>query len=75
VKKQELLERAVIIALRDLRLRQGIDYGEMARRTKLHRTSISLIERGLRHPSFVAVLKMAEALGVDVADLLRQHTP
>lgn len=67
----EQAEQLIIARLKKARLEQGLDYGEISRRTKLHRTTISLIERGLRHPSLLAVLKIAEALHIPCEELLK----
>jgi transcriptional regulator with XRE-family HTH domain len=36
----------------------------------LHRTEISLLERGLREPRLLTIIKLADALGVEAGDLI-----
>lgn len=43
----------------------------MARRTGFHCVTICRIERGQRNVAFLDVLRMAEALEVDIEELLR----
>lgn len=64
------IEKTVIERLKAERMKQNMSYGELAQRTGLHRTALSLIERGERHPSLVNVLRIAEALGVKLEKLL-----
>lgn len=44
----------------------------VAERSGLSQQMVSYVERGLRRPTLETVLRMADALGVDLADLLRQ---
>jgi transcriptional regulator with XRE-family HTH domain len=52
------------------RHRTGLSQEEVSFRASLHRTEISLLERGLRLPRVDTALKLAAALGVGVDDLL-----
>jgi DNA-binding XRE family transcriptional regulator len=36
----------------------------------LHRTEIGFLERGLREPRLLTILKLADALGVEASDLV-----
>ena len=67
----ERIEKTVIQRLRDERLKQGLSYEQLAAKTGLHRTGISMIERGERRPLLVNVIRIAEALGVGLRDLLK----
>jgi transcriptional regulator with XRE-family HTH domain len=49
--------------LRRHRVTVGISQEELADRTDLHRTEISLLERAGREPRFATMLKLAGALG------------
>lgn len=49
--------------LRRHRVAVGISQEELADRTELHRTEISLLERAGREPRFATMLKLAGALG------------
>jgi transcriptional regulator with XRE-family HTH domain len=44
---------------------------ELALEAELHRTYISGVERGVRHPTVTVVAKIAKALGVTPDQLLR----
>ena len=54
------------------RLRQasGLTQADFAARTSLHRTEVSLLERGRRQPRIDTLVKLAGALSVDVGALL-----
>ena len=56
--------------LRQARLRGGISQAELAARCELHRTEISLLERGGREPRLGTIVKLAGALSIDSAALL-----
>jgi len=57
--------------VREIRLKQGLSQGDVARKLNLHRSYISGIERGVRNPSLKVVQKIAKALEVKVGDLLK----
>ena len=56
--------------LRQARLKADISQAELATRCDLHRTEISLIERGGREPRLGVLVKLADALGADIDALL-----
>lgn len=56
--------------VRQQREDSGISQEDLADRAGLHRTYISLIERGLRTSSITTVQRLAEALGVSMTDLI-----
>ncbi len=56
--------------LREARLRAGLSQETLALAAKLHRTEISLLERGAREPRLSTLLRLARALGVPPAALL-----
>jgi transcriptional regulator with XRE-family HTH domain len=53
--------------LRKLRAAKGLTLDRLAGMSELTRGYISLVERGLKAPSIAALLRMAKALGVNVA--------
>ena len=55
--------------LRQARLKKGISQAELAARCQLHRTEISLLERGGREPRLGTIVKLAGALGTTLAKL------
>ncbi len=56
--------------LRKIRMAKGISQEELAFRSGLHRTYVSSVERGERNISIVNIQKLAEALGVDISNLM-----
>lgn len=57
--------------LRQRRLHLGLSQEEFASRCGLHRTYIGSVERGERNVSIDNMERIATALGVDIAALLR----
>ena len=47
----------------------------LADRAGLHRTYISLLERGLRNPSLTVIAKLAKALGTTMTSLVSELEP
>ncbi len=57
--------------LRILRTERGITLEELAFRSHLHRTYISLLERGLRGPTLGAIFAIAAAMGIAPSEIVR----
>ncbi|HWW66525.1 MAG TPA: helix-turn-helix transcriptional regulator [Solirubrobacterales bacterium] len=57
------------VNLRRARRRQGISQEELGFRCELHRTEISLLERGGREPRLGTIVKLAGALDTTLAEL------
>lgn len=55
---------------RHLRQKVGVSQEELAARSGLDRTYISGVERGVRNPSFTALVKIADGLSLSVSTLL-----
>ena len=58
---------------RNLRVQRqlaGLSQERLSALARLHRTEISLIERGRRDPRLSTVVRLADALGVPAASLL-----
>jgi transcriptional regulator with XRE-family HTH domain len=53
------------INLRRARQAAGISQEELAERCEIHRTEVSLLERGGREPRLGTMVKLATALGTD----------
>jgi transcriptional regulator with XRE-family HTH domain len=58
--------------VRAVRLRHGLSQDDLAARSGLHRTYVGGIERGERNPSLTNITRLADALGVSVAELVRR---
>ena len=52
--------------LRALRLLRGLTLVDLARKTRMHPPQISVIERGLAHPTLATLNRLATALGVEL---------
>lgn len=59
-------------ALRKRRKQLGLSQEALSFRAGLHRNYISDIERGLKSPSLRVIVKLAEALGMDASDLVKE---
>jgi transcriptional regulator with XRE-family HTH domain len=57
------------INLRKARQKKGISQEELGYRCDLHRTEISLLERGGREPRFGTMVKLASALDTSLEQL------
>ena len=56
--------------VRKRRTEQGISQESLATLAGLHRTYISMLERGIRNPSLTVILQLAEALGTKASTLI-----
>lgn len=56
--------------LREARLRAGVSQERLAALAGLHRTYVSSVERGKRNVSLLNIERLAEALDVEMADLM-----
>ncbi|MGH8816256.1 MAG: helix-turn-helix domain-containing protein, partial [Achromobacter pestifer] len=56
--------------LRTLRRQQSLSLEQLAQRTGLTKSYLSKLERGLSEPSISTVLRLAEAYGVGVSQLV-----
>ncbi len=52
----------------------GYSQEELAFRASIHRTYISQIERGLKSPSLSVIVRLAQALNISPAELVRKAT-
>jgi len=56
--------------LRSYRERAGLSQEELAELTDLHRTYISLLERGINSPSLRTLVGLSRALGVTLTEMI-----
>jgi transcriptional regulator with XRE-family HTH domain len=61
--------KALGLAVKELRRRKGLSQEELARASGLHPTYISGIERGLRNPTWRSLSRLCEPLGVKLSEL------
>lgn len=59
------------IRVKEIRLDKKMSQGDLAKILGVHPTYISGIERGVRNMTLKNIEKLAKALGVKVADLLK----
>lgn len=55
------------------RRERGLSQEELAHRAAVHQTYLSGVERGRRNPTIVVLDKIARAMDLDPADLLRRR--
>ncbi len=58
------IAKAFGIVLRELRMKANLSQESLANISLLHRTTIGLMERGLRSPSLDTVFRLSEALNI-----------
>ncbi len=63
-------EQAFGKAVLALRQQRGVSQERLAFDSGLHRTYISLVERGLRSPKLGTIFRLAEVLAVEPAELV-----
>jgi transcriptional regulator with XRE-family HTH domain len=68
---KRLLKRFGLIVRRH-RDRLGIPQEELAHRARLHRTYISLVERGLRNPTLEVIQALARALETTMTAMISE---
>lgn len=57
--------------VREIRLEKKMSQGDVAKILGVHRTYISGIERGMRNPSLITLVKIAKALKVSIDNLIK----
>jgi transcriptional regulator with XRE-family HTH domain len=62
------------VALRNARKQRSMSQDQFAEATGLHRTHISLIERGLREPNLETLVKLSRGLGVAPAEMIQWYS-
>jgi transcriptional regulator with XRE-family HTH domain len=61
---------ALGLAVRDVRQRVGLSQEELGHLSGMHRTYVGGIERGERNPSWINIVKLAQALQVLPSELV-----
>ena len=64
------LEQKIIAALKKERKKQGVSVYKLAQKTGLSQNAIALIEKGERHPTLWTCLRIAEALEINLTDVI-----
>ena len=60
----------VIRLLREERKKRGLSMNVVAQRSGLSHSIVSLIERDLRNPTLDTLLRIAEAIGIDLGEVI-----
>lgn len=60
----------VIAKLKEIRLEQNLSHEKLAEKTKLNRSTISLIESRKRQPTLLTCIKIASALDIKLKDII-----
>lgn len=50
------------------RIKQGLSQDELAKKTKFHRTYISMVERAKKNITLLNIYKLAKALKIDIKE-------
>jgi DNA-binding XRE family transcriptional regulator len=70
-KEADRILSCVMESLQEERERQGLSLKKLGAISGVNRTTIGLIETGKRSPSLIICLRVADALGLDLADVLK----
>ena len=71
-KSGERLQRNLGRAIRSRREDAGLSQEALAERASVHRTYVSMLERGIGNPTVGVLADLADVLGVRVSDLVRE---
>jgi transcriptional regulator with XRE-family HTH domain len=66
------VHRAFGQVLREYRKKANLSQEELAHRSGIDRTFVSLLERGLRQPSLSTILELSKVLGVAPSSLVNE---
>ncbi len=62
----------IVARLKKLRLEQNLSHEKLAEKAKVNRSTISLIESRKREPTLLTCIKIANALDIDLADVMKK---
>ena len=60
-------------AIKRIRVERGLTQEQVSAASGLHPTYISDIERGARNPSWEAISRLADGIGVPTAEIAREY--
>ncbi|MDP6542438.1 MAG: helix-turn-helix transcriptional regulator [Phycisphaerae bacterium] len=66
------ISEAFGLILRQVRQDKGLTQQRLGELAGLHRTYVSLLERGQRTPTLDVLFRLAESLGVSASDLVKE---
>jgi transcriptional regulator with XRE-family HTH domain len=67
---REAVAANVVRLLREEREKRGLSMNTVAQHSGLSHSIISLIERDLRNPTLDTLLRIAEAIGIDLGEII-----
>ena len=70
--RSDVIHQAVIDAVQKERVKQGVSKYRIAKETGLSLRAIGFIERGERFPTLHTLLRIAEALKLDLGGVIRE---
>jgi len=70
--QEESFVSEIVKLMKEERKRQGLSYERLAGKAGIHRTTISLIERGKQNPTLSICKKLADSLDLKLSDLIKQ---
>jgi putative transcriptional regulator len=70
-REAERILSCVMDRMQEERERQGLSLQRLGAMSGVSRTAIGLMEKGERNPSLMICLRVADALGLDLADVLK----
>jgi transcriptional regulator with XRE-family HTH domain len=70
--QRERISSSLIAALRERREKLGMSMNMLAQKSGLSLTMISFVEREMRKPTLDTLLRIAEALDVDLGSLIQR---
>lgn len=62
----------VLRLIREERIRQGLSMNGLAKKAGLSQSMVSLLDRGLRNPTLEVLLRITNALDIDLSKLIRR---
>jgi transcriptional regulator with XRE-family HTH domain len=68
----EAVRAEIVRRLREERLRRKLSNYAVAQNSGVSESMLSLVERGLRNPTMELLLRIADGIGVDLADVVKQ---
>ena len=71
-KSYAALSERIVRILKEERQRQGLSKYAVEQRCGLSQQMIGYVERGLRKPSLETALRLADGVGVDLADVIKR---
>lgn len=70
--QEESFVAHIVKLMAEERKRQGLSYERLAGKAGIHRTTISLIERGKQNPTLSLCKKLADSLDLKLSDLIKK---